>query len=108
VALYSAQGQLRCSANRVLVDLKTKDVRLEGAVVAQSDQQGGQVETESVRWIAASRRLVTDQVVTVTRGSLMTRGRGMEAETSLERVRIFENITSVLQPVGPGRKGATR
>jgi LPS export ABC transporter protein LptC len=107
VVLYFTQGRLRCTANRALIDLKTKDVRLEGEVVARSDQ-GAQVETESVRWIAASRRLVTDQFVTVTRGGLMTRGRGMEAETSLERVRIFQNITSVLQPSGPGRKGATR
>ncbi len=103
VVLYSAQGQLRCTADRAIVDLKTKDVRLDGAVVARSDQ-GSQLETDSVRWIAASRRLVTDRPVTISRGNLVTQGRGMDAETSLERVRVFQNITSYLQPrgVAPG------
>jgi LPS export ABC transporter protein LptC len=108
VVLYFSQGQLRCTADRVTADLKTKDIRLDGAVVARSDQ-GTQFETDSVRWIAASRRLLTDRPVTISRGNLTTRGRGMEAETSLERVRILHDITSSLQPSGAtrgaGRKG---
>ncbi len=111
VLLYFNQGQLRCTADRATVDLKTKDVRLDGAVVARSDQ-GTQLETDSVRWIAASRRLVTDRPVTISRGNLVTRGRGMDAETSLERVRVFQNITSFLQPrgaaSGAGRREASR
>ncbi len=91
--LYSNQGQLTCTANRVTVDLTTKDVRLEGAVFARSDQ-GMELRTEALQWIAASRRLLTDQPVTLTRGGLISRGRGLEAETDLERVRIFQNITS--------------
>jgi LPS export ABC transporter protein LptC len=110
VILYSSQGQLRCTADRATVDLKTKDVRLDGTVVARSDQ-GTQLETDSVRWIAASRRLVSDRPVTISRGNLVTQGRGMDAETSLERVRIFQNITSSLQPggaaPGTGRRGAS-
>jgi len=110
VVLYFNEGQLRCTADRATVDLKTKDVRLDGAVVARSDQ-GTQLETDSVRWIAASRRLVTDRPVTISRGNLVTQGRGMDAETSLERVRIFQNITSYLQPSGTaprtGRRGAS-
>jgi LPS export ABC transporter protein LptC len=110
VVLYFPQGQLRCTADRATVDLKTKDVRLDGAVVARSDQ-GAQLETDSVRWIAASRRLQSDSPVTISRGNLVSRGRGMDAETSLERVRIMQNITSVLQPrgapPGAGRKKGT-
>jgi LPS export ABC transporter protein LptC len=107
VVLYFSQGQLRCTADRATVDLKTKDIRLDGAVVARSDQ-GAQLETDSVRWIAASRRLLSDSPVTISRGNLVSHGRGMEAETSLERVRIMRNITSYLQPrgaaLGAGRK----
>jgi LPS export ABC transporter protein LptC len=77
------------------VDLKSKDVRLEGEVVARSDQ-GTELRTEELRWLAASRRLQTDRAVTVTRGALVSRGRGLEAETDLEQVRIFQNITSQL------------
>jgi LPS export ABC transporter protein LptC len=93
ITLYSSQGQLTCTANRVTVDLKTKDVRLEGAVVARSDQ-GGELRTEELRWLAASRRVQTDRPVTLSRGGLVSRGHGLEAEADLEQVRIFQNITS--------------
>jgi LPS export ABC transporter protein LptC len=112
VTLYSSQGQVTCTANRATVDLASKDVRLEGGVVARSEQ-GTELKTETLRWIAASRRLQTDQAVTVSRGGLQTRGRGLEAETGLERVRILQNITSQLRsPSGgptsaPGRSPTT-
>ncbi len=99
VTLYSNQGQLVCTANRATIDLKTKDVRLEGAVFARSDQ-GTELRTEVLRWLAGPRRLQTDQPVIVSRGSMVSRGRGLEAETDLEQVRIFRNITSQLRPAG--------
>jgi LPS export ABC transporter protein LptC len=108
IAFYSSQGQATCVANRATLDLKTKDVRLDGSVVARSDQ-GMELKTEQLRWIAASRRLQTDQPVTITRGTLVSRGRGMEAETDLERVRIFQNITSQLGPTpAVGRRSPPR
>jgi LPS export ABC transporter protein LptC len=96
VTLYSSQGQLTCTASRATVDLKSKDVRLEGGVVARSDQ-GTELRTEDLRWLASSRRVQTDRPVTVSRGGLVSRGRGLEAETDLEQVRIFQNITSQLR-----------
>lgn len=106
IAFYSSQGQVTCVADRATLDLTTKDVRLEGGVVARSEQ-GMELKTEQLRWIAASRRLETDQAVTIVRGNLVTRGRGMEAETDLERVRILQNITSQLQPA-PAPAGRSR
>jgi LPS export ABC transporter protein LptC len=107
VLLYSHQGQLTCTADRVMVNLTTKDVQLEGGVLARSDQ-GTELRTEGLRWIAASRRLVTDQPVTVSRGGLVTRGRGMEADTDLEQVRILQNITSQLRsPASAPSQGPT-
>jgi LPS export ABC transporter protein LptC len=110
VTLYSNQGRLVCTANKATLDLRTKDVRLEGGVVGRSDQ-GTELRTEVLTWVAASRRLQTDQPVTVSRGGLLTRGRGMEAETGLERVRIFQNITSQITPaashVAPASTGRT-
>jgi len=106
IAFYSSQGQATCVADRATLDLTTKDVRLEGGVVARSEQ-GMELKTEQLRWIAASRRLQTDLAVTVTRGTLVSRGRGMEAETDLERVRILQNITSQLRPA-PAPVGRSR
>jgi LPS export ABC transporter protein LptC len=106
IAFYSSQGKVSCVANRATLDLKTKDVQLEGAVLARSDQ-GVELRTELLRWIAASRRLQTDQPVTIVRGGLVSRGRGMEAETDLERFRIFNNITSQFGP-SPALTGRSR
>ncbi len=97
VTLHSSQGQLACTADRAVVDLKTKDVQLEGAVTGRSDQ-GAELKTERLRWIAATRQLRTDQPVTVSRAGLVTRGRGLEAETALERVQILQQISSQLWP----------
>src|SRR3974377_523419 len=38
VLLYSNQGQVTCPADRGWVDLKRKDVRRDGGVIARSDQ----------------------------------------------------------------------
>lgn len=100
IAFYSSQGHATCVADRATLDLTTKDVRLEGGVVARSEQ-GVELKTEQLRWIAASRRLQTDQAVTISRGNLVSRGRGMEAETDLERVRLFQNITSQVGSASP-------
>jgi len=102
--LYSGHGQLVCTANRATVDLKTKDLRLEGRVFARSEQ-GIELHTEALRWDAASRRLRTDQPVTVSRGGWLSQGRGLEAETDLEQVRIFQNITSRLSSRTTGTSG---
>jgi LPS export ABC transporter protein LptC len=106
IAFFSSHGKATCEANRATLDLKTKDVNLEGAVVARSEQ-GLELKTERLRWMAASRRLQTDLPVTITRGTLISRGLGMEAETDLERVRIFQNITSEVGPL-PGKIGRSR
>jgi len=97
VVLFSPQGQLVCQANRAVLDLRTKDVRLEGGVHARSEQ-GMELRTESLKWTAASRRLHTEDPVTIRRGGLVSQGRGLEAETTLERLRIFQNITSQMRP----------
>ena len=111
IVLYAPQGQLTCTTNRVIIDLQSKDVRLEGAIVARTEQ-GAELRTESLRWISATRRLTTAEPVIVTRGGLVSSGRGMEADTPLERVRLFHNITSqvgggeaaaILKPLPPGR-----
>jgi LPS export ABC transporter protein LptC len=112
VMLYSNQGQLTCTADRAWVDLKTKDVRLKGGVIARSDQ-GTELRTEELLWLAVSRRVQTDRPVAVTRGGLVSRGRGMEGEADLEQVRIFQNITSQLRspasvPTATSPAGAPR
>jgi LPS export ABC transporter protein LptC len=102
IVFFSRQGQVTCQADRATLDLRSKDVLLAGAILARSEQ-GVELRAESLKWIAASRRLKSDDPVTITRGGLVSQGRGMEAETDLERVRILQNITSQIAPAAPRR-----
>ncbi len=102
IVFFSRQGQVTCRADRATLDLRSKDVLLAGGIIAHSEQ-GVELKAESLKWIAASRRLQTNDPVTITRGGLVSQGRGMEAETDLERVRILQNITSQIAPAPPKR-----
>jgi LPS export ABC transporter protein LptC len=103
IVFFSRQGQVTCLADRATLDLKSKDVLLAGGIVARSEQ-GVELRTESLKWLAASRRLRTEDSVTITRGGLVSQGRGLEAETDLERVRILQNITSRIAPAAAPRR----
>jgi LPS export ABC transporter protein LptC len=116
VTLYSDQGKLTSRSDKATLNMQTKDVRLEGNVSATSEL-GSSLQTESLAWSAEDRRLFTRSPVTLTKGGLMSRGVGMEAETSLERARLLSRVQSriisdnaglVTQDVPRDRKGGTR
>ena len=116
VTLYSDHGKLTSRSDEATLNMQTKDVRLEGNVSATSEL-GSSLQTESLAWSAEDRRLFTRSPVTLTKGGLVSRGVGMEAETSLERVRLLSRVQSriisdnaglVTQDLPRGRKGGTR
>jgi LPS export ABC transporter protein LptC len=116
VTLYSDHGKLTSRSDEATLNMQTKDVRLEGNVFATSEL-GSSLQTESLAWSAEDRRLFTRSPVTLTKGGLVSRGVGMEAETSLERVRLLSRVQSriisdnaglVTQDLPRGRKGGTR
>lgn len=93
VVLYSSEGTLTASAHEAIIDLKSKDVTLQGDVRGRSDR-GTDLRTASLHWVAATRLLHTQDDVVVTRGGLVSVGKGLEAETNLEKVRILSGISS--------------
>lgn len=93
VILYTDQGVVHASAGTVLLNLRTKDLTLEGNVKAASEQ-GTHLLTDSLSWSAERRRFFSDQEVVVVRGGLVNRGRGLEGEGGLERVRILRHVES--------------
>ena len=116
VTLHSDQGRLTSRSDKATLNMQTKDVRLEGNVSATSEQ-GSSLQTESLAWSAEDRRLFTRSPVTLTKGGLVSRGVGMEAETNLERARLLSRVKSriisdnaglVTQDLPRGRKGGTQ
>ena len=116
VTLYSDQGKLTSRSDKATLNMRTKDVRLEGNVTATSEQ-GSSLQTQLLDWSAEDRRLSTPSPVTLVKGGLVSRGVGMEAETNLERARLLSRVQSQVSrgsaglaskdPPIPG-KGGTR
>jgi lipopolysaccharide export system protein LptC len=107
VVLYSAEGTLTAIAREAIIDMKSKDVTLQGDVRGRSDR-GTDLRTASLHWVAATRLLHTQDEVVLTRGGLVSVGKGMEAETNLERVRVLGGISSQVAPApaaGPAPAG---
>ena len=116
VTLYSDHGKLTSRSDEATLNMQTKDVRLEGNVSATSEL-GSSLQTESLAWSAEDRRLFTRSPVTLTKGGMVSRGVGMEAETNLERARLLSRVQSriisdnaglVTQDLLKGRKGGTQ
>jgi LPS export ABC transporter protein LptC len=97
VAFHSEEGTLTSHSDKATINMRTKDVRLQGKVRATSEQ-GSTLQTESLHWSAEDRRLYTPSPVTLAKGGLVSRGIGMEAETTLERVRLFGRVRSRVAP----------
>jgi LPS export ABC transporter protein LptC len=93
VAFYSEEGKLTSHSDKATINMRTKDMHLQGRVRATSEQ-GSTLQTESLHWSAEDRRLYTPLAVTLAKGGLVSRGVGMEAETTLERVRLFGRVRS--------------
>lgn len=93
VTLYSDEGKLTSRSDKATLNMRTKDVRLEGNVTATSEQ-GSSLQTPLLDWSAEDRRLSTPSPVTLVKGGLVSRGVGMEAETSLERARLLSRVQS--------------
>lgn len=97
VMLYSAQGKLTARSDGATLNMRTKDIRLEGNVTATSEQ-GNSLQTQSLDWLAKDRRLFTRSAVTLIRGGLVSSGVGLEAETDLERARLLSRVRSHVAP----------
>lgn len=104
VTLYSEQGKLTSRSDGATLNMRTKDVRLEGNVTATSEQ-GNSLHTESLDWSAKDRRLFTRSPVILIRNGLVSSGVGLEAETDLERARLLSRVRS---HVLPGSRVATK
>ncbi len=93
IVIYNGEETLTSFAQKVIVDLGTKDLQLIGRVRSESSQ-GTKIFTERVNWSAGKRQISTDAPVVIEKEGYQIRGKGMVADTALERVTIHERITS--------------
>lgn len=81
---------LTLKANEGIVDLTTKDIRIGGKVDAISSD-GMQLKTETLQWLDADEKLVTEEKIVLTRAGVKIEGKGLEADVSLGRLQIKHN-----------------
>jgi len=106
VTLHSEEGTLTSRSDTATLNMRTKDVRLEGNVTAISERGTG-LHTQSLDWSAQDRRLFTRAPVTLTRGGMISQGIGLEAETDLERARLLSRVRSRVVSGGGGEVPTT-
>jgi LPS export ABC transporter protein LptC len=63
-----------------------------GDVVVTSEEEGTTLKTESLRWDANRKKIVTDDLVRQERTNTIITGQGLEADPDLEKVVIKKNV----------------
>lgn len=95
IVIHNGEESLTTFAEKAVVDLTTKDLQLFGHV--RSESSGGtKFRAEHLTWSAGKRQISTDAPVVITRAGFEIQGKGMVADTVLERMTIREAVTSLV------------
>ena len=93
IVIYNGEETLISLAEKAVVNLRTKDLQLFGHVRSESSQ-GTKVFSEVLNWSAGNHQISTDAPVVVEKEGYQIRGKGMVADTILERMTIRGRIAS--------------
>lgn len=93
IVIYNGKETLVSYAKKAVVNLKTNDLELIGQVRSESSL-GTRLFAETLNWSAESRQVSTDVPVVVEKEGFRIQGKGMVADTILDRMTIRERIAS--------------
>ncbi len=85
--LVAREGEIATASN---------DMTARGRVVVTTEN-GTRIETESLRYLDATKRIVSDELVTVTRGGDVLSGVGFESDPSLEHFEFRRDVRAQVQ-----------
>jgi len=97
VAGDSSMGDITLTANRADYHNITKDVTLNGEVIARS-ASGMEFTTSSAAYIAARSLITSSRPVKFIDGRLTLEGVGMEFLTETKNLRLFSKVTATIMP----------
>lgn len=80
------------TAREGVLDSQSGDMEVRGDVVVTSEEEGTTLKTESLRWDANRKKIVTDDLVRQERANTITTGQGLESDPDLEKVIIKKNV----------------
>ncbi|MBI4435907.1 MAG: LPS export ABC transporter periplasmic protein LptC [Candidatus Omnitrophica bacterium] len=85
------------TSERGTYDRHTAQAHLEENVFAQTSD-GATLKTDSLDWNGSSKKLSTEDRLTIERGTLMTEGKGAEAYPDLKKVALKEEVKVHMAP----------
>ncbi len=92
IVIHNGKESLTTLAEKAVVNLTTKDLQLFGHVRSESSE-GMQFFGERLSWSAKKRQIKSNAPVVIKKPGLEIQGKGMVADTTLERMTIREAIT---------------
>ncbi|MEA3509708.1 MAG: LPS export ABC transporter periplasmic protein LptC [candidate division NC10 bacterium] len=95
IVIHNGKESLTTLAEKAVVDLTTKDLQLFGHVRSESSK-GMKFSAEHLTWSAGKRQISTDAPVVIKKAGLEIRGKGMVADTILERMTIRKPVTTLI------------
>jgi LPS export ABC transporter protein LptC len=95
IVIHNGKESLTTLAEKAVVDLTTKDLQLFGHVRSESSK-GMKFSGEHFTWSAGKRQISTDAPVVIKKAGLEIRGKGMVADTILERMTIRKPVTTLI------------
>jgi LPS export ABC transporter protein LptC len=98
VDFYDANGRhvSVLTAHRGEVDNTSQDLMAAESVIVNADS-GSRLETERLKWQNATQKIVSDTLVTITRGEEHIVGMGFESDADLEHWKIKESVTGLMK-----------
>jgi len=107
---YDEEGRMNShlTAREGEVATTSNDMTASGNVVVTTDH-GTRIETESLRYLTSAKRIVSDELVTVTRGQDVLSGIGFESDPGLEQFEFRERVRAQVRTSAErGNAGETR
>jgi len=83
------------TAREGVLHSQSGDMEVRGDVVVTSEEEGTTLKTESLRWDANRKKIVTDDLVRQERRNTIITGQGLESDPQLEKVVIKDNVKVV-------------
>lgn len=99
ILFYDETGKIISfiTAQQGTIDHQNQDLALKGAVKVVSEERKTTLTTDNLYWSAQKQKIYTDDYVQQIKEDLIISGKGLEADPSLEKIIIKENVKVINQ-----------
>jgi len=85
------------TADKVIIEISTSDLQLKGDIHITSYKDKAQLKTSELIWDSSERKIFTEKEVTIKKGGLIIKGKGLIGKPDLSSIIIKEQVTTYLE-----------